>query len=106
MFHQSIQYCVYLKRFPKDLHNNNLIIMPITLEIPEKGTKSTASSPSFLFDGDDFDDNHKNAIQWAGYQSRSEPERWLFLALCPRTGRLALIQRNMFSAPGSEEGLQ
>lgn len=48
------------------------ISMNNNFEIPEKGTKSTASSPSFLFDGDDFDDNHKNVIQWAGAPGSEE----------------------------------
>lgn len=81
--------------------------MPINLEIPEKGTELTASSPSFLFDGDDFDDNHKNAIQWAGYQSRSEPERWLFLVLGLQNWKTcANSKKYVFGARlASDEGL-
>jgi hypothetical protein len=72
---------------------------PEMVQIKSRINESTSgNSVAFLSDEDDFNDNRKYAIQWAGYQSRNDPERWIFLALCPKTGRLALIQRDMFSA--------
>jgi hypothetical protein len=73
---------------------------PLKAEVKSKQNKQTSSDNkiAFLSEEDCLEHNHKDAIQWAGYQSRQDPDRWIFLAVCPRTNRLALIQRDMFSA--------